>query len=199
MKDDIYLSIPREAVSTVKRYLSLWKTDIKIVSKRKTKHGDYRRKLNGKHQITINQSDNPFRFLITLIHELAHFVAFEQYKYRIKPHGKEWKMIFRELMLPLINPSVFPENLLRIVAQHFKNPKASSDTDFNLVMELGKYDTITNKTYIFELKEGTLFFASGREFKLGKKRVKRFECEEVSSSKKYTFSPHAEVIIKNDG
>ena len=31
------------------------------------------------------------------------------------------------------------------------------------------------------------------EFKLGKKRIKRFECEEISTRKKYIFSPHAEV------
>ncbi len=195
---DVYSSIPEESVHIVKSYLSSWKIDIKVVPKRKTKHGDYRKKLNGSHQITINQSVNPYRFLITLIHELAHFVVFQRYGYRIKPHGSEWKMTFRELMLPLINPDVFPEDLLRVVAQHFKNPKASSDTDFKLAMMLSKYDPITDKTYIFELEEGTLFSVAGREFRLGKKRVKKFECEELSTSKTYIFSPHAEVIVKNE-
>jgi hypothetical protein len=32
-------------------------------------------------------------------------------------------------MLPFINPSVFPNQLLPDIANHFKNPRASSDTD----------------------------------------------------------------------
>jgi len=187
-------SIPTTAITQVKLYLSSRDLGVKIVSKRKTKHGDYRKTVSGAHQITINKGSNPYRFLITLIHELAHFVAFQEFGYRIQPHGKEWKMTFQKLMLPLINPTVFPESLLAVLALHFKNPKASSDTDFNLVKELSKFDPITDKTYVFELEEGTFFsIPDGREFKLGKKRVKRFECEEISTRKKYIFSPHAEV------
>ena len=73
---DVFSYIPSKAKTKVKEYLSLWKVDIKIVSKRKTKHGDYRKTQYGSHQITINEGSNPYRFLITLIHELAHFVAF---------------------------------------------------------------------------------------------------------------------------
>lgn len=189
-------SIPASAVPQVEQYLTQLKVDVKVVSKRKTKHGDYRKTLSGTHQITINQGPNPYRFLITLIHELAHFVAFQEYGYRIRPHGKEWKMTFQKLMLPFINPGVFPEPLLKVIALHFRNPKASSDTDFKLVMALREYDPVTDKTHIFELEEGTLFsIADGREFILGKKRVKRFECEEATTKKKYVFSPHAEVTI----
>ena len=189
-------SIPASAAQQVELYLEKFKVDVKIVSKRKSKHGDYRKTLSGEHQITINQGPNPYRFLITLIHELAHFVAFQEFGHRIRPHGKEWKMTFQKLMLPLINPNVFPKALLSVVALHFKNPKASSDTDFNLVIELSRFDPASDKTHIFELEEGTLFsIPDGREFLLGKKRVKRFECEEVSTRKKYIFSPHAEVTI----
>ncbi|TDA81831.1 sprT domain-containing protein, partial [Halomonas marinisediminis] len=87
---------------------------------------------NNRHQITINANLNSYRFLITLIHEIAHFEAFEKYGRFIKPHGKEWKYTFQRLMLPLINPKVFPEQLLPLIANHFRNPKASSDTDVNL-------------------------------------------------------------------
>ena len=190
----VFDSIPTTAIPQVESYLSAFKVDVKVVSKRKTKHGDYRKTLSGVHQITINKGSNPYRFLLTLIHELAHFVAFQEFGYRIQPHGKEWKTTFQKLMLPLINPAVFPESLLAVIALHFKNPKASSDTDFKLVMELGKFDPIRDRTYIYELEEGTLFsIADGRALRLGRKRVKRFECEEISTQKKYIFSPHAEV------
>lgn len=194
--NDLYSSIPDKSISQVKHYLSEWNVQVKIVSKRKTKHGDYRKTSSGKHQITINKTSNPYRFLITLIHEIAHHVAFKEYGYRIKPHGKEWKYIFQKLMLPLINPQVFPDQLLSVVARHFKSPKASSDTDFNLVMALSSFDPVQDKTYVFELEEGSNFSTpDGREFVLGKKRVKRYECEEISTRKKYIFSPHAEVYL----
>ena len=195
----VFSHIPSKAKTQVEEYLSLWKIDIKIVSKRKTKHGDYRKTKFGTHQITINEGSNPYRFLITLIHELAHFIAFQKFGYRIKPHGEEWKTTFQRLMLPLIHPEIFPENLLKAVAYHFKNPKASSDTDFNLVMALSEFDPISNKTHIFELEKGTFFsIADGRKFRLGKRRVKRFECYEISTQKKYIFSPHAEVKVINE-
>ena len=44
---------------------------VKVVKKRKTKHGDFRKLPSGKTQITVNESDNPYRFLITLLHEIA--------------------------------------------------------------------------------------------------------------------------------
>jgi RNA recognition motif-containing protein len=33
--------------------------------------------LNGKHEITVNSNLNKYKFLITLIHEISHLVAFE--------------------------------------------------------------------------------------------------------------------------
>ena len=36
------------------------------------------------------------------------------------------------------------------------------------------------------------------KFRLGKRRVKRFECYEISTQKKYIFSPHAEVKVINE-
>ena len=190
----VFDSIPTTAITQVKLYLSSWDVAVKVVSKRKTKHGDYRKTVSGAHQITINKGSNPYRFLITLIHELAHFVAFQEFGYQIQPHGKEWKMTFQKLMLPLINPTVFPESLLAVLELHFKNPKASSDTDFNLVMELSKFDPVTDKTYIFELNLGEAFvLPNERKFIRGQQRRKRFECVEISTQKKYLVSPHAAV------
>jgi hypothetical protein len=44
---------------------------------RQTRHGDYRKGVNGKHEITVNSNLNKYKFLITLIHEISHLVAFE--------------------------------------------------------------------------------------------------------------------------
>ncbi|MCA0133580.1 SprT-like domain-containing protein [Winogradskyella alexanderae] len=188
--------LPNEAISLVDTILSNDKLFVKIKNERKTKHGDYRELPNGKHQITINSNLNPYRFLITLIHEIAHFEAYENYGRTIKPHGKEWKKTFQYLMLPFLRPSIFPNELLPLLAKHFKNPKASSDTDTQLALALKLFDEGKPKTYVFEVPLGYNFkLYNGRVFKKGQLRRKRIECVEVKTGKLYLFNPNAEVEI----
>src|SRR5690606_17244467 len=162
-----------------------------------TRHGDYRRMPNGLHQITVNASLNKYRFLITLVHEIAHLVAFERYGRKILPHGQEWKRTFQELMLPFISPAVFPSQLLPIIAQHFINPKASSSTDARLAIALKSFDLEErNGSYVFELPQGSIFrLYNGKIYKKGRKRVKRYECMELDSGRLYLFQPNAEVEL----
>ena len=167
---------------------------LKIVNERVSRHGDYRKMENGEHQITINANLNKFRFFITLIHEIAHLVAFQKYGRKIKPHGLEWKRTFQQLMLPFIRPEIFPNTMLPLLALHFKNPKATSDTDTKLALVLKQYDPPNDKNYIFEIPLGGHFrLYNGKIFIRGKQRVKRFECVEVTTGKMYLFNPNAEV------
>lgn len=197
MKDILVRYIPQATVDPVFDLIQKNRIYLQIVNKRVTRHGDYRILPNGQHKITVNASENKYRFFITLIHEIAHLEAFENYGRTIKPHGREWKHVFQNLMLPFIHPDVFPNDILPLIAQHFKNPKASSDTDAKLSLALKKYDVdIAHKTFVFELPEGTVFkIYNGRVFKKGKKRVKRHEGVELSTGKVYLFNPNAEVEV----
>jgi hypothetical protein len=172
---------------------------LKIVNERVTRHGDYRRLENGQHQITVNATLNKYRFLITLVHEIAHLVAFEKYGRRIKPHGLEWKRTFQYMMLPFIRPEIFPSGLLPLLARHFRNPKASSSTDAQLYIALKKFnEQQSDKSYVFELPMGSIFrLYNGKLFRKGNRRTKRYECVEVSSGKVYLFQPNAEVELIN--
>ena len=138
---------------------------------------------------------NKYRFFITLIHEIAHKVAIETYGNKILPHGIEWKRTFQKLMIPFINPAVFHSETLCVIANHFKNPTASSDTDLLLNKTLKVYDIdYHNITTVSDLSLGTIFaLPNGRVFQKGALRVKRFECTEVATQKKYLFHPNAEV------
>ncbi|WP_406026564.1 SprT-like domain-containing protein [Winogradskyella sp.] len=188
--------IPISAKPMITTLLAVDGLTVKVKNERKTRHGDYRALPNGKHQITVNSNLNCYRFLITLIHEIAHFEAYKTYGRFIKPHGKEWKQTFQHLMLPFLSPDIFPTELLPLLANHFKNPKASSDTDTQLAFALKQFDESNDKTYVFEVSLNQTFkLYNGRIFKRGNKRRKRYECVEVNSGKLYLFNPNAEVEV----
>ena len=189
--------VPEHATEPVFELIKSYGVHLKIVNERVTRHGDYHRDASGYHRITVNSSLNKYRFLITLIHEIAHLAAFEKFGRNIKPHGDEWKLTFQKLMVPFIRPEIFPPGLLPLLARHFRNPKASSDTDATLSIALKQYDQKdSDKNYIYELPYGANFrIHNGKVFKKGAQRVKRFECLEVGTGRIYLFSPNAEVEL----
>ncbi|MFD1096856.1 SprT-like domain-containing protein [Salegentibacter chungangensis] len=188
--------LPSHAVPPVLLLIKKNNVHLKIVNERKTRHGDYRRMPDGSQQITVNANLNKYRFLITLVHEIAHLVAFEKFGRTIKPHGAEWKHTFRNLMLPFIRPEIFPNQLLPVIAAHFRNPRASSDTDARLSVALKSYDPDNGKNYVFEIPHGGIFrIYNGKVFKKGPKKIKRYECLEVDSGRIYLFQPNAEVEL----
>jgi hypothetical protein len=189
--------LPEHAVHHCFELIKTNHVHLKIVNERITRHGDYRRDAQGFHLITVNASLNKYRFLITLIHEISHLVAFEKFGRNIKPHGEEWKHTFQRLMVPFIRPEIFPNQLLPLLAKHFRNPKASSDTDAKLAIALKQFDQKeTDKNYIFEIPMGSHFrIHNGKIFKKTALRVKRYECMEISSGRMYLFQPNAEVEL----
>lgn len=196
MSETLSRYIPEHAVKPVFELIVVNQVHLKIVNERQTRHGDYRKGVSGKHEITVNSSLNKYKFLITLIHEISHLVAFEKFGRKIKPHGSEWKYSFQRLMIPFIRPEIFPSHLLPLLARHFKNPTASSDTDSTLSLALKQFDVQNDKNYVFEIPYGSVFrIANGKIFKKIAVRTKRFECLEVSSGKMYLFNPNAEVEL----
>lgn len=196
MRDILAKYLPSHAVEPVSELIKMNSVHLKIVNERVTRHGDYRRMPDGSQQITVNANLNKYRFLITTVHEIAHLVAFEKYGRTIKPHGAEWKFCFRNLMLPFIRPEIFPNALLPLIARHFKNPRASSDTDAQLSVALKSFDPENDKSYIFEIPMGALFrIYNGKTFKRGPRKIKRYECLEVDTGRIYLFQPNAEVQL----
>jgi len=186
--------LPENSVNLVVEVLTQHPITIKIVNNRATKHGDFRKMSNGKVQITLNNSLNQYHFLLTLIHEIAHFTTHKKYN-RVKPHGIEWKRAFQHLMLPFVRPAIFPEELLPYLANYLKNPKASTGSDVNLTYALKKYDENLDKNYIFELEHGSIFTFNNKTFKKGSIRRTRFECIELHSKRTYLFNQNAEVDL----
>ena len=189
----LFEKIPEASLGYVKSLILSENITIKLKKSRKTKHGDFSVKKNGLCKITINDDLNQYRFLITLIHEISHYKAYKKYGPYIKPHGVEWKNIFKNLLLPIINSEVFPNDILRALAIYAKNPKASSDTDLNLSLALNRYN-INQNNYVLSLSNGSVFKASNdRVYVMIKKLRKRYECMDVLTKKLYLFSPNVKI------
>ena len=187
--------ITENAIDLVQSLVEQHKINLKIVNKRQTKHGDFRQLAGGEFQITINNTLNPFQFLLTLIHEIAHHVTFEKYG-KIQPHGKEWKQQFQHLMLPFLHPTIFPNNMLTPLAHYLKNPKASTDSDVKLSLALKGNKAEHGKNFVFELPENCTFVFKNKMYKKGKKRKTRIECLQLSTNRMYLFNQNTEVILK---
>lgn len=169
--------------------------NFKVTRHRTSKLGDYRyHKVNKTHTITVNGSLNPYSFLITYIHEVAHLQVQLVFGNRILPHGREWKAEFKKLMTPLMNPAVFPDDLLKGLARHMKNPKASSLTDQNLVKILRKYDIKSNDGMVLaKVEKGGQFIFRERYFKKIETKRTRALCLELKTGRKYLIAETAYI------
>lgn len=164
-----------------------------VSKKRKTKLGDYRHPYEGKpHRISVNGDLNVYAFLVTTLHEMAHLTTYEKYGNRVKPHGEEWKNEFKSISKPIFEKAILPEDVQLALKNYLKNAKASSCSDDKLYRVLKRYDKTAGIT-LEELKTGAHFQLNGKIFVKGKKLRTRFECEELSSQRKYRVLGLAEV------
>jgi len=111
------------------------------------------------------------------------------------PHGLQWQDTFKSMMLSFLSPKIFPDDVLKVLSMHLKQPKASTSTDLNLATVLKKYDHKKALT-ISDINNGSIFSTSnGKIFKKGKQLRKRYKCIECTSNKVYLFHPLAQVIL----
>ncbi|MBL6591954.1 MAG: SprT-like domain-containing protein [Flavobacteriaceae bacterium] len=188
--------LPVNSINYVSSLIEKENIQFKVVKQRRSKHGDFKRTINGDYIITINRFYNQYRFILTLIHELAHYFVTIKY-YKAKPHGKLWKNKFKQLLNPLLDKSVFPNDLLKCLSIHMKNPKSTFSYDLELSKVLDKYDNSRQKYfYLDQVKDGEIFFyGDGNKFLKIKKRRKRYLCENLINKKKYLFLGNTKIKI----
>ena len=193
--------LPPGTYEPVLAYLQHFKVHLTVARERKSILGDYRHRTNHQnHRISVNGNLNQYAFLVTLLHELAHLLTFENYGNRIAAHGKEWKHVFANLLARFIEHNVFPADIKKALMQSLHDPAASSCADEELLRVLKNYDQKKDHLVFVEtLPHGALFRThDGRIFKKGEKLRKRFRCEEAGTRRIYLFSPVYEVEVLHD-
>ena len=189
--------LPEETVMVISEWIIEFDFKLKITKERKTRLGDYtspRGDLN--HTITINYNLNKYAFLITLVHEVAHLVTFNEHKNTVNPHGTEWKRNFQKLMQPFLTPDIFPLEVFAALRKYLQNPAASSCSDIHLLRTLKLHDEDNSTIFLEHLPIHTVFLYNGsRVFKKGERIRKRYKCIEIKSGVIFLFNPITEVEI----
>ncbi len=185
--------LPDSSFEPVVTYLHQYKVHLTVTKQRKSVLGDYRHAgWGGNHRISINGNLNKFEFLITLLHELAHLLTYEQYRNKVEAHGKEWKYCYSQLLIVFVELKIFPIDVEKALQKSIKNPSATANGETALLLILRSYDAIKKEGFstVLELHEGDIFQTDkGKIFRRGLVRRKRIECIELKTNLHYIFSP----------
>lgn len=190
--------LPDGSFETVVNYLNRFKVVLTVTNERKTILGDYRNALRDKnHRISVNGNLNKYSFLITLLHELAHLLTFEQYGNKVFPHGNEWKANYSGILVEFVQLNVFPKDILIQLRKSIQSPAASCGGEVDLMRVLRNYDVQKEGFVLVEnISQGQLFADNkGRIFRKGEQVRKRFRCLEIATGLVYLFHPVYEVRL----
>lgn len=198
IRENISRYVPASSIDICAGWISEYRFLLRITKSRHSKYGDYRPPKNGKgHIITVNHDLNPFAFLITFTHEVAHLVTFLKTRTLRDPHGLPWKKEFEKLMQPFFDKKVFPDQLTVALRHYLKNPAATSCTDTGLLRELKKFDRVSGGWMLLEEIDFNSRFRirTGRVFIKKELVRKNFLCIEAKSKQRYTLNPLMEVQL----
>jgi hypothetical protein len=195
--------IPETAIDAVCNLLEQHPLRLNIVRPRKRIHGSYRKPKTKTdyHLITINNDLNPYAFLMTLLHEIAHLQA--SVKYKSSGHDDRWKYCFTLLLRQFIDLNIFPEDIQYAVLKHIQNMKSSDFLDVFLTKTLQKYDkansTSPNLVHLEDIPDRTIFQFGNKKMEKQTLIRKYYMCKDLETNKLYRCHPLMKVsVIQNN-
>lgn len=183
--------LPPNCLPLLKKWFGNHTIHIKITKNRNSKLGDYRKLQDNSHQITINSTLEPQLFFFVLTHELAHLIAFNDYK-RIEAHGKEWKLVFGTMLLESLD--IYEKELQLILIKFSKSPKANFMSSHDLVRFFHGKDLSSNENFLENLEVGAQFIYHQERYTIEEIRKKLYLCVHFTNGKKYLFKPLTKVL-----
>jgi len=193
--------LPPGTDAYVAELLAAQPVDVRVSRPRRTKLGDHRgpSATHRRHRISVNDGLNPYAFLTTLLHEIAHAATWErrrQRRRRIRPHGPEWKAEFERILAPVVAGRLLPDDVGAALARSMANPAAATCSDRNLMLALARYDAVDpGLIYVEALPAGTMFRTDGgRLFRLGPRLRSRYRCIEQRTGREYRMHALCRVV-----
>lgn len=166
--------------------------EIRLAGPRRSKLGDHRPPGRGgaRHRITVNEDLNPYAFLTTLLHEVAHAATWERHRRRWRPprpHGPEWQREFAALLGPMVKGEILPADVRGALADALDRPAAATCSDRQLALVLARYDPLRpGLVRVEDLAPGALFRTDrGRVFRTGSLVRTRRRCFEARTGREY--------------
>lgn len=210
---DINSYIPDSAAPDVVAYLNSNKVRLVITKHRVTHLGTFSVDLRSRQvTITANGTLSEYHFLLVLLHEFAHLEVYKQYKQRVQPHGKEWKVCFGDLIYRYVQGKHFPEDLSSELLIFAANPSAAFNRKSKIAIALSKYERPENAQFsiyaplhddenritlkdipigsIFTIKNGMTL----KKLELPPRSRVRFLCIDIKTQRKYLV--HANALVK---
>jgi SprT protein len=198
MREVLQEKVPTEAAEYCYK---LWEENpfsFTIARTRSTCFGNYIFR-NGSHKITVNHDLNPYAFLLTYVHEVAHLHTQLQKtspRKKIQPHGIEWKTNFQRLMYPMLNLSIYPEKILKPLTKYMANPAASSAGFAPLLDALRSFDAKQEEgVSLSQVLDNQWFEFRKSVFQKLELRRTRVLCMERKTKRRYTISAVARVKV----
>ena len=188
--------LPENTHGYVASLLAVYPVDVRLSRPRRTKLGDHRAPtvLRRRHRISVNDDLNPYAFLTTLLHEIAHAATWVSHRGRIRrvrPHGSEWKAEFERILLPVVAGRMLPDDVGAALSRAMRSPAAATCSDRDLMLALARYDAVEpGLVFVESLAVGTIFRTDGgRMFRLGPKLRSRYRCIEQRTGCEYRMHP----------
>lgn len=187
--------LPKGSAELVMAWFGKHRVSLRITRSRRSKLGDFRnRGPMLAPVISVNHDLNPYSFLVTLLHEMAHAENHLNFRKRMQPHGKEWKSTYQRIALPFLSLDGLDAGFRRVFGQYLENPSASSLANQPLAMMLRSFDKQGEVVLIREIPENTCFaLPDGRVFRKGELLRKRYRCECLNNKRVYLFNPMAPI------
>jgi SprT protein len=192
VRDDWASRLPAGLLPHVAPLIAAHRVTVRLSRPRRSKLGDHRPPGRGvpHHRITVNENLNPYAFLTTLLHEIAHVTTWEKLRYRVRrypPHGKEWKREFARILEPAVAGGMLPDDITAALAAYMQNPAAASCSDRGLMLALARYDReLDDRPRVEDLEAGAVFrVGNGLVFRLHQRLRSRYQCYEIASGREY--------------
>jgi len=190
--------IPQKALTEVWRLLEEYDIGVKAVLPRRTLQGSYRIPREGeRHSITVNSDLNPYVFLITLLHEIAHTHTWV--KHKSKGHKQEWKGNFERLLIRFIELGVFPKKIKTALEQHLEKIAYSDITDIYLTEILRQYNTKApsdeQEMMLKDVPKNAIFSYNGKNYRRGERLRKYISCRSLEDYRMYRCHPLMMVSV----